>query len=898
MILLAWLACATEPEPRSCAAGTVDDGAACVPEACGTGAWGDVPVDGATIFVDASSAGGDGSEDAPFSTIAEALERVADERGGGTVVIAAGTYPEPVETTTDHGAVTLAGRCSAMVTLDGADAGRDATGILLYPRRNQTVNVSGLSVRRFQNYGVVVGGGTAELGDLVIEDNEVVGLAVSGSGVAASIDAFTVRGTAPNRGEYGYGVAVIDGAEVVLTNGWIEGNSAIGVWVSGATASIADTTVAGTLSDDAGELGAGLLAQDAEVAIERSTFASNRYAGVVVDDATVAIRDSVVSGTFPADANAEPGGGVFMFGGTLELQGGALEGNEGAGLAAFAGTTSVSGTAVIDTVEWRANGAAFGILASGTAAIAVADAVLTRNVGVGAAATGAASLTLLRVEVEGTHANAVGLYGDGVEASDDSTVVIEDCVLADNASLGLFLNDRSHATVKATDVTGNTVAGVGAADSSSLFLSDVRVTATGADTAGLYGYGVEIFEGATCAIEDSDVSGNAALGLYAGDTAVVTVERSEFATNGAAGVYVKGASVAMTETTVADTQYRPDLGQGVGIEVGLGGALACTGCVVTRNATAGVLAYEGTVSLVDSLVSDTLATDGERGFGVSAGGASEVSLIRTTIEGSRGVGVLATDDSRCTLEDVQVRDTRPTPVFIFAAGVEAWGGGVIEARGLTVESTLGIGLVAHDLGFASCDACTLRDNSFAGAGALDGALHLVGSSLEDNGDPMLGGVGLYVDSIADTTLTVTDTTFSGSPYAGIWLTGPGAYLLDGVTIADTAGLSLGTRTVMGNALYVAGGIDAWDGARGLSVDGGSFSGSVGPAVLLDGASAHFYDELALSDNGGDVWQQDCDGVTSPPPGLPRVEGLCPDTWLSTVEIVFDLILAEVEPASL
>src|SRR5690606_184412 len=63
--------------------------------ACGEGAWGAIPVDGATVHVDASYAGGgsDGSAARPWTRIGEA---VASAAPGALVAVAAGTYHEAV----------------------------------------------------------------------------------------------------------------------------------------------------------------------------------------------------------------------------------------------------------------------------------------------------------------------------------------------------------------------------------------------------------------------------------------------------------------------------------------------------------------------------------------------------------------------------------------------------------------------------------------------------------------------------------------------------------------------------------------------------------------------------------------------------------------------------------
>ncbi len=58
VVLLATTACDRQqrrdrqPDSPDCEVGWIADGDRCVPEACGTGTWGNLPVDGATVYVD------------------------------------------------------------------------------------------------------------------------------------------------------------------------------------------------------------------------------------------------------------------------------------------------------------------------------------------------------------------------------------------------------------------------------------------------------------------------------------------------------------------------------------------------------------------------------------------------------------------------------------------------------------------------------------------------------------------------------------------------------------------------------------------------------------------------------------------------------------------------------
>ncbi len=144
MVLLSLLlACSgsapSSPSPSAetpgCDEGELHDGETCVPEACGMTPWGDVE---GTIFVDEAAAeGGDGTEAAPFQTIGAAVAVAGTD---DVVAVAAGTYKEKLALTDRD--LTLAGRCSALVTLQDPGSSGGGTGpIELVPP--VTFNVDG-----------------------------------------------------------------------------------------------------------------------------------------------------------------------------------------------------------------------------------------------------------------------------------------------------------------------------------------------------------------------------------------------------------------------------------------------------------------------------------------------------------------------------------------------------------------------------------------------------------------------------------------------------------------------------------------------------------------------------------------------------------------------------------
>ncbi len=118
------LACQGGPGPATaCPDGQIPDGTTCVPEACGTGTWGNLETADDTVYVDVTAnAGGDGSKDAPFASIQDGLDAQGRD---GMVAVAAGTYVENLELTKDHSGIHLAGRCRDLVVVDGSGGSAD-----------------------------------------------------------------------------------------------------------------------------------------------------------------------------------------------------------------------------------------------------------------------------------------------------------------------------------------------------------------------------------------------------------------------------------------------------------------------------------------------------------------------------------------------------------------------------------------------------------------------------------------------------------------------------------------------------------------------------------------------------------------------------------------------------
>jgi hypothetical protein len=83
---------------------------------CGTGTWGDIPIEPGTHFVDKSYPGvdSDGTQEKPWTTIQQGIQAAA---AGAIVAVAAGTYAESISILIES--KRLRGRCPSMVSIEG-----------------------------------------------------------------------------------------------------------------------------------------------------------------------------------------------------------------------------------------------------------------------------------------------------------------------------------------------------------------------------------------------------------------------------------------------------------------------------------------------------------------------------------------------------------------------------------------------------------------------------------------------------------------------------------------------------------------------------------------------------------------------------------------------------------
>ncbi|MDP6934177.1 MAG: right-handed parallel beta-helix repeat-containing protein, partial [Myxococcota bacterium] len=477
---------ADEPDAITCTEGELLDGDECVPVACGTGTWGALQTDDDTIYVDAlAEAGGDGSKDSPFNIIQEGL----DAQGkNGMVAVAAGTYLENLQMSSDHSGVHLAGRCMDLVTIDGSEGSEEeiteGCGIYLDGRLTTTWTVSGLTVEgspwvgisqgsgsltlertsviENEDYGIETFYGTLVATDCTVQGNRKVGVNIHDSTV--TLEGVRVLDTQPSLlGELGRGIDVVDSSTLTARNSLVQGNHEAGIMLDGSMASLSEVQVLDTQLDAAGEVGRAITLQSSSTLLATDcVLQNNREYGIyAIEDTSIELNEVQVLDTQPSAL------GVSGYG---------------------IGTTQQSTLVATATIVQGNHG--IGVIVDDSAA------------------------TLEEVQVLDTRPGLDGEYGRGINVQNAGTLVATDCLVQGSRDSGVFV-DASTATLDSVQVLDtrrsaavSTAVGLIAQLEATVNATDLQVHGT--DGPGLYVASASL-ECTGCTLSENALAGAAIL---------------------------------------------------------------------------------------------------------------------------------------------------------------------------------------------------------------------------------------------------------------------------------------------------------------------------------------------------------------------------------------------------
>jgi len=240
-----------ETGPGDCADGEArfvgQEGCAPIGGACPSGEWAeDLPTTGRILYVRAGAPAGvgDGTRDAPFGTIAEAM---AGASPSTVVALGKGIYDEAVEL---RRGVTLWGACVAETTLTCSVPATDE-GTVTAPLADGAVRRVRITGQR-PGLRIVGGSASIRLEGVLISEPVGFGLAVAFGGRATLVDV-VVRDTAafPGIGG-GRGLGIEMGGQVEITRAIFERSAQANVAVSGETSTLIASDLA-ILGNSCGE---------------------------------------------------------------------------------------------------------------------------------------------------------------------------------------------------------------------------------------------------------------------------------------------------------------------------------------------------------------------------------------------------------------------------------------------------------------------------------------------------------------------------------------------------------------------------------------------------------------------------------------------------------------------
>ncbi len=774
--------CAVPSSHPACPQGQLDVDDRCVPAACGEGPWGS-DGEGADLFVSPNGDDdGRGTKERPFASIRAALDAAA-EAEGGRIAIAEGRYEEPLELSSDHDGVVLAGRCSALVVVESGDEdnGLDIHGAL-------DAEVSGLTLSGSLNGVYIYSDGASQDPRVVLNDLVVDGVlqnAVTVEGDGAELVATGLRVSGGGGGGAGASTAAVgvwDGASVEISGLRVERFAGIGLLVYG------------------GQAESRAVVRDAQLTTFVDPMDGATLAGLVAEA--------------PADLDVE---GLWLDG---AQQFGVLSSGSGA-------VVRLSDALILNTSA-ATNQDGFGIYAQGGGNVVAEHLVVDAASTTGIAAYGSGILLDLRdIEVRNTRLAVDGSAGEGLALFDGPELVGDDIRIFDNWNVGFALSGTgTRAEVRGLAVSGTVhdpgfpaSRGVEVGAGAVAVFQDVAITDN--EHAGIVameaGTSVTIERGIVAHQRVFPGAQGGAAGIAAQDGATLTVLGVTVEDNPMVNLVIHGSSATLEDLILraplpTETEGAL-LGRGLGVQGG--SVVHARRVVIDRSVDVGLFVEGSEIDLEDVTIRRGRAFPGDLtgGRGATFVGGSWVDARRLVVEDNQEVGILVGGAGT----SVQIEDSRIDGTLLDQAGGFGTGLHVQEAAWVTAIQTTLEG--NHTVSVVSGHAGTWVD--------------LIDCRVEGTGTGVDGAFGRGAEVAEGGTLVSTDTEWVENREVGVVVRDPGSF------VSFTRGAIRRTRDsveLMGG-MGVAVENDAEMEAEGLIIEDGQ-----GPGLFLTlGGSARCVD---------------------------------------------------------
>jgi hypothetical protein len=716
-------------------------------------------------------AAGDGSLNAPFGKISEAL---AAAGSGDIVALSKAEFAEDLSIASG---VAVVGACVGGTTISSATADESAavvditaTGALI---ANLRIGGPRMGVR------IAASGGTTVLASIEVKGAIAAGILVESAGVT-SLQSVTVRDTAgtPSTGETGMGlfvtsgvvqasrlalernrrsalrldgaladvtadhallsktipqesdqkqgggVQVVGGARLSLSASVIEQNTSVGLSANGAGCKVGltDVTIRNTRSRPVdGMFGRGVeAANGAKIDAARTLVEGNQNLGVLSTnpDTHISLTNCVIRETVGRDSDKAGGDGLWaQEGGSADVTRTALLSNHDTGITVIDSASQVAiHDVVIEDTRLQESDQSYGIglLAQSGSSVTASSLLLARNRFVGLFASGGG--TILQADdlsVRDTLAEPAGMpTGLGVAIYDGAHATLNRAVLEGNHNSGMFVG-KPGAVLDASEVMVRATKGSDAPDSSS-----------------------------------------SGLGMGAGGKA--NVQRSLLVDNESVGIFATGAgtSLDLSDVVVRSSQpskLMPEGGMGITGNAGAGVTARRVIVERCRNAALGASGQGTTFQLENIVVRETLgrSTDGLGGRGIELSSGAKVTLNQAVFDRNSDVGLAVFDTGTVlTLLRSLVRET------LASGGGQGFGPGLTLQAGARATVQSSVFLRNGDSALLCSDSGT--------------RIELTDCSVRDTDSEKLKGTngeGLFVQQGAQA--SVQRTSFEGNRYYSI-----------------------------------------------------------------------------------------------------------------------------------
>ncbi len=532
----------------------------------------DIPGDATVLYVMAGApAGGTGSRDDPFATIAAAIEAAPPD---AVVSISKGTFDEAVELTRT---VTLWGACVEETVLSPSRP--NETGAVVAVLDGAAV------LRRLTLTGPRVGiwdmspGEPLVIDSLVVRDVRVAGAYVEGGGVVSAHDLVIRDVAAGTGGSFGWGIAILEGAQLDLSRAVVQRTSEGGISVDGKGTLFAatDLAVSDTRGLPDGTFGTGLqVIYGASANVERGIILRSVGDGILAAEPGSTLN---ATGLVVRETAARPSDGTLGYG--LEVLAGAqadlrqttCDRNRSTGIRAHGGSLVAEDLVVRETLSSKGEaelGLGLDVLEDGTAEITRGAFVRNRTIGVRAMDGGLVLAT--DVSVEATLANEVsGGAGFGLSANRGGSMQVTRGAVGWNRSTGVLVSGE-----------GSRV------DGEDLSIHDTQSD----DVERRFGYGIAIQGGGGVQVLRMAVQGNLGYGVVAFDPGtaalledlLVAETREQACVVDTCPTEGRGTGIAaMGSAAIEATRFRTSEGALCGIQMAAGGTVDLHLGEVSRN---------------------------------------------------------------------------------------------------------------------------------------------------------------------------------------------------------------------------------------------------------------------------------------------------------------------------